>query len=257
MQIRSALLVALIAALPAGAIVVDSADPARNERAPKDDPGWANVGYRAGTSAIYLGSGWVLTARHSGFGPVEFDGAVYEPVQSSQVWLEVPDGSKRKADLILFRLDPAPDLPALELADTSPREGTATVIVGFGSGRAATVARGPVRGFRIDGRRKRRWGTNRVDPGRVDLPGPNAATTRCFGMSFLRGGSDHEAQATVGDSGGAVFVREPDGWRLAGLILSVKKLPGQDLEEVLFGNATYAADLSLYRPQIERVLEGD
>jgi len=89
------------------------------------------------------------------------------------------------------------------------------------------------------------------------LPGPNAVTTHCFGMSFLRGGSDHEAQATVGDSGGAVFVREPDGWRLAGLILSVKKLPGQDLEEVLFGNATYAADLSLYRPQIERVLEGD
>lgn len=257
MQIRSALLVALAAALPASAILVDSPDPARNERAPHDDPGWANVGSRAGTSAIYLGGGWVLTARHSGFGPVEFDGAVYPPVQSSLVWLEIPDGSGRKADLILFRIDPAPDLPALELADTGPPEGTATVVVGFGSGRAAPVARGPVRGFRIDGRRGRRWGTNRVDPGRTDLPGPNQVTTRCFRMSFLHGGSPHEAQATVGDSGGAVFVRTPDGWRLAGLILSVHRLPGQDPEEVLFGNATFAADLSLYAPQIERVLAGD
>lgn len=257
MQIRSVLLVALTAALPAGAILVDSADPTRNERAPVDDPGWKNVGSRAGTSAIYLGGGWVLTARHSGFGPVEFDRTVYEPVESSLVWLEVPDGSKRKADLILFRLDPAPDLPALELADTGPREGTLAVLVGFGSGRGAPVARGRERGFRIDGRQTRRWGTNRVDPRHVAVPGPNEVTTHCFVMSFLRGGSVYESQATAGDSGGAVFLQEPEGWRLAGLMISVYRPPGQDPEEVLFGNATFSADLSLYAPQIERVLHGD
>ena len=128
MQIRSALLVALTAALPAGAIVVDSADPARNERAPKDDPGWANVGYRAGTSAIYLGSGWVLTARHSGFGPVEFDSKPYEAVPSSLVGLHAPNDAKRKADLIVFRLDPEPELPSLELTDTSPAAGEDAIL---------------------------------------------------------------------------------------------------------------------------------
>ncbi len=257
MQIRIALLVILTAALPARSILVDSPHEARYERAPADDPGWGNVGFRAGTSAVYLGDGWVLTARHSGFGPVEFDAKSYEPVQSSLIQLDVPDGSGRKADLILFRLDPAPDLPTLELADTSPAAGTEAVLVGFGSGRAAPVARGNAVGFRIDGRRGRRWGTNRVDPGRMEVPGPNKVETRCFGMSFRHGGSDHEAHATVGDSGGAVFVKEPDGWRLTGLILSVQKFPGQDPEEVLFGNSTLAADLSLYTPQIEAALGRD
>ena len=77
MQFRIALIVALTAALPAHAILVDSPHRARYEQAPADDPGFENVGYRAGTSAIYLGDGWVLTARHSGFGPVEFDGKPY------------------------------------------------------------------------------------------------------------------------------------------------------------------------------------
>ncbi|HJO24924.1 MAG: trypsin-like peptidase domain-containing protein [Myxococcota bacterium] len=257
MLIRIALLVLLSAALPARAILVDSDDQARFQRAPDDDPGWANVGFRAGTSAIYLGDGWVLTASHAGFGPVDFDGTVYEPVPSSRIQLTAPDDSEHKADLILFRLDPAPDLPRLELTDTGPREGTAVILVGFGSGRGAPVARGTLSGFRIDGQKKRRWGTNRMDPGREKVPGPNKSTTQTFGMSFLRGGSDHESQATVGDSGGAVFVKEPNGWHLAGVMLSVQNFPGQAPVEVLFGNATFAADLSLYAPQIERILEAN
>ena len=60
----------------------------------------------------------------------------------------------------------------------------------------------------------------------------------------------HEAFAAVGDSGGAVFVRGSDGWRLGGVMLSVSRLPGQTAELALFGNTTNAADLSVYAPQI-------
>jgi len=257
MHLRIALLVALAVAAPARAILVDSPERARFERAPDDDPGWKNVGYRAGTSAIYLGNGWVLTARHSGFGPVVFDGRSYAAVDQSLVNLDAPGNAKRKADLIVFRLDPAPDLPALSLTAERPRPGTEAILVGFGSGRGAPVVRGSERGFRIDGQRIRRWGTNRIDPGRVEIPGPNQVTTQCFTMSFRHGESRHEAQATVGDSGGAIFVRESGQWRLAGLTLSVSKIPGQDPEEVLFGNETLAADLSVYRPQIEALLARD
>lgn len=257
MQFRIALIVALTAALPALAILVDSPHRARYEQAPADDPGFENVGYRAGTSAIYLGDGWVLTARHSGFGPVEFDSKPYEAVPSSLVGLHAPNDAKRKADLIVFRLDPEPELPSLELTDTSPAAGEDAILVGFGSGRAAPVERKDMRGFRIDGQRSRRWGTNRLDPGRVELPGPNQVTTQCFEMFFDPEISSHEAQATVGDSGGAVFIKEDGGWRLAGLILSVYRFSDQDPEEVLFGNATLAADLSLYKPQIDDAIGRD
>jgi hypothetical protein len=75
-------------------------------------------------------------------------------------------------------------------------------------------------------------------------------------MRFSPDGSAHEAQATIGDSGGAVFVRGAEHWRLAGVMLSIANRPGQANNESLFGNMTHAADLSAYAPEILAVLEG-
>jgi hypothetical protein len=61
-------------AAPAAGILVDTSNPERYEQPPPDDPGWQNIGRRGTTSAIYLGQGWVLTARHSSVGPVELNG---------------------------------------------------------------------------------------------------------------------------------------------------------------------------------------
>ena len=68
-------------------------------------------------------------------------------------------------------------------------------------------------------------------------------------------GPPHEAQATIGDSGGAVFIRGAKRWWLAGVMISVAGRPLQRPNEALFGNATHAADLAAYAPEILSVIE--
>ena len=65
------------------------------------------------------------------------------------------------------------------------------------------------------------------------MPDPNA-------------GSDN-AQATVGDSGGGVFLS--DG-TLIGLIDAEGTFSGQPANTSVFGDGTFIADLSKYRPEI-------
>ena len=62
--------------------------------------------------------------------------------------------------------------------------------------------------------------------------------------------SPHEAQAVTGDSGGAVFARDGGRIVLAGVILMRSEHPGQPAESALYGNRTFAADLSAYRAQL-------
>ncbi len=76
--------------------------------------------------------------------------------------------------------------------------------------------------------------------------------TRCFIVAFDRSGTRHEAQAAVGDSGGAAFARGRDGWELAGVLISIGSFPSQAAETALFGNVTNVADVSYYREQILR-----
>ncbi|MGI9590101.1 MAG: hypothetical protein ACR2P8_01935, partial [Myxococcota bacterium] len=100
-----------------------------------------------------------------------------------------------------------------------------------------------------------RWGLNTIGSDHLDVSGPFETVTRCFQIAFSRNGV-HEAFAGVGDSGGAVFAREPGGWRLAGVLLSVSRFPGQAKEIAVFGNATNAADLSVYASQILETIGG-
>lgn len=234
-------------------ILVDGANQERYERSPPDDPGWSNVGRRGSTSAIYLGSGWVLTARHSAMGPVRFGGKVHPPVTDSMVWLDDPGGSK--ADLMLFRVEPEPELPALRLRLGTPSAGAPAMMVGYGSGRGRALERSGFEGFRFTRGGTRRWGLNVVSPGRVDVPGPNKTLTHCFQLDFTANGV-HEGAAGAGDSGGAVFVRGPREWYLAGVMVSVTRLPGQSGDFALYGNITNVADLSVYAGQISEVIGG-
>lgn len=60
-----------------------------------------------------------------------------------------------------------------------------------------------------------------------------------------------EAQASNGDSGGAVFQFSDGVWKLSGIMIAVSKpLNGQPDDTVLFGDQTFIADLSYYREQI-------
>ena len=180
-------------------------------------------------------------------GEVSFGAKVHAPVTTSLVWLEDPSGAK--ADLILFRVQPEPELPALRIRRKAPQPGTPVLMVGYGSGRGEAVTWNGVGGFRFTAPGTQRWGMNTIGSQQVDVSGPFETVTRCFPIVFGQNGV-HEAFAGVGDSGGAVFAREPGGWRLAGVMLSVARFPGQAQELAVFGNATHAADLSVYAKQI-------
>ncbi len=234
-------------------ILVDGPNQQRYQESPQDFPGWDHVGRLGATSAIYLGRGWVLTAGHSAMGEVAFAGSVHKPVADSMVWLDDPSGAK--ADLILFRIQPEPRLPNLALRRRAPDPGAPVLMVGYGSGRGERLEWGGLEGFRFTPGGTRRWGMNTVSPRHSVVPGPNGTVTRCFQVDFTANGV-HEAHAGTGDSGGAVFVRDPKGWRLGGVMLSVSRLPGQTGDFALFGNVTHAADLSVYAGQIAEVTSG-
>ncbi len=78
----------------------------------------------------------------------------------------------------------------------------------------------------------------------------NGVLVRAFGLNFDDlGGSVPEAIVTTGDSGGAVFT---DG-ALAGILLAKWSFGGQATATSVFGNGSYAADLSYYRDQIAAI----
>lgn len=254
MRILLAILLLMLAA-PALALVVDGANQDRYLRHPDDDPGWANVGQRGGTSAVYLGEGWVLTAHHSSLGDVVFAGTKYPPVDDSMVWLDDPSGSK--ADLMMFQVEPRPELPGLHVRRRAPINEALVLVVGYGRGRGKAVTWKGVSGFHTTEPGVKRWGLNSIAPNRIDVHGPDGTLTRCFQLDFTSTGVLHEAQAALGDSGGAVFMRGQNAdWSLAGVMLSVGRMPGQEADVVLFGNVTNAADLSVYAEQIERTRDG-
>jgi len=64
-----------------------------------------------------------------------------------------------------------------------------------------------------------------------------------------------EAQASSGDSGGAVFQFSDGVWKLSGIMIAVNEpFSGQPEDTVLFGDQTLIADLSYYRDQIVAIV---
>ena len=230
--------------------------------APPDFPYWEHVTQRRyeGPTVLYLGGGYALTARHVGMGEVALRGVMYEPMTGSKRSLLNESGSA--ADAMIFELDPEvalPDLPILPIAREPVRPGEEVLVIGFGRGREKVIE------FELDGRTqfgftwtrkgRKRWGTNRIESP-VETLNQGSYSTRAFTFRFdepLSGkATPHEAHATVGDSGGGVFVERGGQWALAGLMVSVAgdaRMPGSS---TLYGDVTYAADLTYYRDELLR-----
>jgi hypothetical protein len=239
----------------AAALIIDASDEERFERPPKDDPGWAYVGQRGSSSAVYLGNGWVLGVRHAGVGDIILDGVTYPAVPKSMVQLVKPGAKDTKADVILFRVDPAPDLPELPLREEPLHFGTGVTFIALGQGRGEAIESKGVDGFRWKPPAIKRWGTNRIYADGIDASAPDATwVTRCFQTDFSKYGTPQETQAATGDSGGAVFAKSLKGWELAGVLVSIAGAADQEPKTALYGNVTNAADLGYYRPQILKVI---
>ncbi len=243
------LVAALLWAGQADSVLLAAADGTGNTSAPADDPGFSNVGALAGATAVHLGNGWVLTANHVGAGSPIFGGVAYPVVAGSTVQLRSPDSAL--ADLRMFRVNPTPPQPPLRVYPSAPLPGTDVVMIGRGRDRGEPTIWNGIGGWLHAATSSMRWGTNRVSASSLDVLG-----TRAFEMSFSeRRATTWEAQATTGDSGGAVFLQYGGAWYLAGILYAVGPFEGQPSDTALFGNASYAAQLSDYHAEVSALLE--
>ncbi len=253
----------------ANAVLIDSGDGSENTSAPADDPGWNQLGSAGSLTAIYLGNGWVLSAAHVGFQDVVFGGVTYPKLEGSYV--VVWHDSKHPTDLALWRLSPAPPLPGLPIRALPPMLDREAILIGKGQNRGvATTWRG-IGGYAALNQGDMRWGTNRVLALDDDIaiagnitrsfsvdftpPPPGLSPDlRCEGLHRNAVGECPESAARPGDSGGAVFLRNASGqWELAGVLHVISTYADQPWNISLYGNSSFAADLSYYRAQIEAI----
>lgn len=245
---------------PASALLILTGDGSGNTTPPPEDPGWARFGTKdpcpphCGLTYVYLGNGWVLTARHVTAQNVRFfaSGQVHAPVQGSEVIVGGPNGG---IDLMLFRIESPPDLPRLPIRRTRPEPGTPVLMIGAGQTRGPAIpgqpGKGP-QGFQAKLPSALRWGTNRIVDAKLNGLPPSLARTRYISVMFEPPGhphaTAHEAQAVEGDSGGAFFVKREGGvWELAGIMLAASP--------ATWGGLTIAADLSHYREEILDIVD--
>jgi hypothetical protein len=248
-----AIALALAWGAPAAAVVITSGDGAGNTTAPPDDPGWDNVVNLNGLTGVYLGNGWVLTANHVGARNMVVDSDVYEPVSGSEVQLQTDVSNA--ADLLLFQILRDPGLPGVEIAASAPLPGTEVVMIGRGRNRGAgTSACYPVRqGWLWETAKTMRWGTNAVERNGINLS-ISGTLTRAFSTEFDESlQTEHEAQAATGDSGGAIFLENGEAWELAGIMTAISNWGACNDGAALYGNLTYAGDLSFYLDQIDDI----
>ncbi len=249
------LLIGVLLALPAPALVIDSL--AANSTPPADDPGFDNVGRRNVSTGVYLGYGWVITAKHVPLGDVIFDGVTHTFVPGSEI--AIAHDASNDADLRIFQITPWPDLPPLRIrSDPLPDPATNTtdvVMIGFGAhaGDPISVFPPPTQddGYLWSTAGKSiRWGTNVIE----SLEFVSSANTQSFTTEFDQGlPTPHECQVANGDSGGAVFVKNAGVWELAGIMYA---RTGSVPSAAIYADKTFAADLSHpdYRDQIVSVV---
>ncbi len=222
--------------------------------------GWDYVGQVNGESGTYLGFGYVITANHVGPGDFTLDGTTYPWVPGSEVRLETNQSTL--SDLLMFSVSPAPTfLPPLEIRTTPIEVNQFLIMIGCGRDRGPSTSWDPngglppppeeLPGWSWAGTTSKRWGTNLATSLTTGLILGTVSFYTEFDESEV---VLPEAQASVGDSGGAVFSIEPSGTKLAGLIYAIGPTPGQPSNTALFTNLTFVARLDFYDDQIQDVL---
>jgi hypothetical protein len=111
-------------------------------------------------------------------------------------------------------------------------------------------------GYRYASTQTKRWGTNTILADGLVRDDQDIFTLQTEFRSDLAKATPWESQATLGDSGGAVFYKNGDNWELTGIMIGASPIVGTGLQggqppdTVLFGNWTAMADLSIYRDEI-------
>jgi hypothetical protein len=279
----------VLSAIPpsASAVIVAGGDGTQNTTQGTMPSGWDNVGTVDGASGVYLGDGWVITAKHVGSvgagTAITFDSVGTFHSDGQVVQLKT---GANNADLQMFHLSATPSLPTLNIASASPAAGTSIYMAGYGRNRATDLTyysvTGPsnnptwtelpsstganAAGYKYASGNTKRWGTNLTidDPENAGnttaIVDAGSGPTQVFFSDFSSSGTSSEAQLANGDSGGGVF---DTAGNLIGLINykgTFKNQPAYDpnvpgsTDTAIFGNLSDMADLSAYRSQILSVV---
>jgi autotransporter-associated beta strand protein len=280
MKFASIVLAAALVASSAArleAVINGTGDGTGNNSAPTDalgDPGWANVG-TGPYSNVYLGNGWVLEAYHchrlaGGVDYATINGQTYNGIAGSGVRLTDPI-THAGADLYLYRINGNPALNSIAITASTPTSTTTLRAIGNGRYRAAGSTptlwdanwnvlppgspNPAYSGFyyATPPAYTKHWGDNQfaglyTEPTWADGP------TQWFYTVFDANGVANEYQAADGDSGGGVFVKNSGYWQLAGINDAVgSQIPSGNA--AVFGDYSFAANLSYYRSQIIPVVQ--
>jgi hypothetical protein len=216
-----------------------------------------HVGALNGASGTHIGNGWILTANHVGPGDITLDGTAYQLLPGTELRLETSPGVY--ADLLMFRVYPAPELPSLAIRTEPPTVGDPVLMVGNGRDRGAPITFDPYgpgidppeqNGWDWAATKSLRWGLNTVEYiNALPILGTTVFMTDFDDVDPIL----YESQAANGDSGGAVFTYDPlKSVELAGIMISVSLEYGQDSTSTIFTNETIIASLDVYADQIEQ-----
>lgn len=207
-------------------IFFDTGDPAHNrETAPTGqlaNSGWQFQGEYKEFLGTMISPRHFITAIHIGKGPTTFvQKSWFSGEAGDRVYYINPNfnngnGSRDISGTDLRIFEVYGQFPAYApLYTTSDEAGRQAVMMGRGYPRGAEVTRfGQTRGWLWASADNRvRWGTNTIDGyADVGVRGPMLVT------DFDDTAGSNECQAAFGDSGGAVFVRKTNTWRLAGIL---------------------------------------
>ena len=232
----------LLGGSPSYAVLFASTgDPTFNTTAPEgvlQDSGWQFQGQWLGFLGTPIGPRHFITSRHIG-GTV---GDVFVFRGETYVTDEVVDAPV--ADLSIWHVTtPFPDYALLYRRDDEL--GKELVVIGRGTQRGPEILIGGVPGGWGwgEGDQVQRWGTNVVSGIVTDAPGEGVLLTADFEL----GASETEANLSVGDSGGGVFLRDVDGvWKLAGINDSVDGYYATDASGILLENGSFSGLGALY-----------
>lgn len=220
-------LLALFSASPVvRALIIYGVDNSGNTSDPGPGNAWASVVEAAkptqehNASAVYLGNGYFLTAKHvdaiEAGQQVKINGGNFTldtgfGTDGIQLVESLP-GVTGPVDLKLFRVIDPPILASIGLNSTTDDLSKSSYMIGWGLGKGTSI---PDQGWNWGGTLtiSKRWGTTETN---------STTTDGMLRSDFNTAYGTNSASLTLGDSGSGLFQNQGGTWVLAGMSVDVE-----------------------------------